>query len=309
MYKLTTTSIEEMINDCNNIIELEKKFHNELHFPACITLLKDEVGVVFAGYHHHDFYEILYISEGKIEYAIDDKKFILKEGDVVLITPSTLHQLCRVINEPSKRIILKFGQNHVHKLSTTNSNLLEVFDLVDNGFSPKITFQEGFRRKIEQYLETMNKLFLSNNYGDDLLYNQCFIKVMLIINKEYLNLTGEDSQIQTYENNIVSQTIQYITNNIENKITIKDISEHLLLSESRLSHIFKEETGTSILQFIIKKRLILAKELLRNNHRLNLIALKCGFQDYTSFFRSFKKEYGITPKTYADEFNKLTKEI
>ena len=54
----------------------------------------------------------------------------------------------------------------------------------------------------------------------------------------------------------------------------------------------------SILKFINKKRLILAKELIRNGEHLNVVYGLCGFQDNTSFFRAFKKEYNITPRNY-----------
>ena len=306
MKNFTTKLIEEMINETDNILELETIFNHDLHFPPCITLVKEEVGVVFGGYHHHDFYEILYIEQGKVLYAIDDKKYILSEGDAILITPSTLHQLCKVLEKPSKRIILKFGTNYVNSFSTSNSDLLKVFHLVDEGNSPKLSFNDFYKKRIEMNLELMNSLFLSRNYGDDLVYNERFIQTMLIFNKEYLNLREEDSQIQNHENKIITKTIQYISNNIDKKISITDICNHLSLSPSRLSHIFKAETGTSILQFIIKKRLILAKELLRKGMGINEISEKCGFQDYTSFFRSFKKEYGITPRSYAIEYTKIS---
>lgn len=307
MNKLNNLAIEEMINKSNDIFELEKTFVQNLHFPPCITLVKEEVGVIFSGYHHHDFYEILYIEKGKVEYAIDDKKYILSEGDAVLITPSILHQLCKVIEKPSRRIILKFGKNYIESFSTPNSNLLKVFDLIDNGATPKLTFKDSFRKRVEQNLNIMNNMFLSTNYGEDLIYNEKFLQTMLLVNIEYLNLIEDNSQITNYENTIVSNTINYISNNISKKISISDISKKLSLSPSRLSHIFKDETGTSILQFIIKKRLILAKELLRKGINLNDISIQCGFQDYTSFFRSFKKEYGITPRNYSADYNNINK--
>lgn len=306
MKNFTTKLIEEIIKETDDIIELETVIRDDLHFPPCITLIKNEVGVIFGGFHHHDFYEVLYIEEGKVEYAVDDKKYIIGPGDAVLIPPSTLHQLCRVIEKPSKRIILKFGINYADSFSTPNSNLLQVFELIASGYPPIISFTGAHKNRIEQNLELMNSLFLSTKYGDDLVYNERFIQTMLMVNMEYLNLSENDTQIINHENIIVSKTIQYITNNISSKISINDICKELSLSPSRLSHIFKEETGTSILQFIIKKRLMLAKELLRKGTSIIQTSEQCGFQDYTSFFRSFKKEYGVTPKSYSLEFTNLS---
>ena len=56
------------------------------------------------------------------------------------------------------------------------------------------------------------------------------------------------------------------------------------------------------MQYINKKRLVMAKALLRKGESIDYAAIESGFQDYTSFFRSFKKEYSITPKTYIKQF-------
>ena len=45
MKNFTTKLIEEMINETDNILELETIFNHDLHFPPCITLVKEEVGV------------------------------------------------------------------------------------------------------------------------------------------------------------------------------------------------------------------------------------------------------------------------
>ena len=90
--------------------------------------------------------------------------------------------------------------------------------------------------------------------------------------------------------------------NIDKKITLSDISNHTSLSISRLAHLFKEKTGITIVQFITKKRLVLAKNLLKKGMPIHDIYQECGFQDYTSFFRTFKKEYSITPKQFFAQY-------
>ena len=96
----------------------------------------------------------------------------------------------------------------------------------------------------------------------------------------------------------------YIEENLSERITVEDIANHVSLSASRLHHIFKYETGISILKYINKKRLAKAKELLKTGDAIVNIYHKCGFQDYSSFLRAYKKEYGISPKAYQNQYYK-----
>ena len=68
-----------------------------------------------------------------------------------------------------------------------------------------------------------------------------------------------------------------------------------------IAHLFKEKYGLPIHQYIIKKRLSLCKDALLNNEEITEICLLCGFSDYSSFYRAFKKEYGLSPKQYKNQ--------
>ena len=90
------------------------------------------------------------------------------------------------------------------------------------------------------------------------------------------------------------------------KILIKDLASRLSLSESRLSHLFKQETGISIHKFLIKKRLMYAKNFIRSGEHINVVYALVGFNDNTSFFRAFKKEFNTTPKKYLANYKMTT---
>ena len=124
---------------------------------------------------------------------------------------------------------------------------------------------------------------------------------MVLINRECIN---QNNQLRStsFDNKLLLEAETYIDEHLEQKITVEDIARHVSLSASRLHHIFKAETGISVLKYVNKKRLAKAKELLKTGELVVNIYAKCGFQDYTSFFRAFKKEYEITPKEYQKRY-------
>ena len=61
---------------------------------------------------------------------------------------------------------------------------------------------------------------------------------------------------------------------------------------------FKNQIGSSIHSYVIQKRLILAKSLISDGFSMSTVCSKCGFNDYSSFVRAFKKAYGVSPSNY-----------
>lgn len=304
MEQKNVKQIEEYIKNYKSIQELEDFFKEELIFPPCITMKKHQISEVFNDFHHHDLYELLYIVSGKVLYSVENQKYELSPGDLMIISPSTLHKLIKINTNPCQRIVLTFTENYAKSLSTSNTNILDVFTMAKNKGIHKISIQHNLKHKFENYLNTMAKLQFSKDFGADLFYNTCFLQCIFTIYGA-INEIKEDvnTSIMQNKNTLIVQVVDYIKDNLSNKILIDDIAKHLSISPSRLSHIFKEQTGMSILNFIIKKRMIYAKELIKQGEAFVNIAHKCGMKDYTSFFRSFKKEYGITPKEYAKQVN------
>lgn len=91
----------------------------------------------------------------------------------------------------------------------------------------------------------------------------------------------------------------YVKNNLQNKITLTEISRNLHLSTVTLTEHFKSEFGITIMEYVTKKRMDLSEKLLlTTDARLGEIAQAVGFADVEYFSRTFKRFHGISPAAW-----------
>lgn len=102
--------------------------------------------------------------------------------------------------------------------------------------------------------------------------------------------------------NVVEHVKKYIEAHIKEKISRTEIAEHVALSENYLSRLFHKETGMSISDYILQKRLNMAKKLLiQTNLSVSGIGEAVGYETTAYFIRLFKRELGVTPKEYRKQ--------
>lgn len=242
--------------------------------------------------HHHDFYEVYLLNSGRVVYTVEGRTYNLVEEDLLLIAPSELHQLIVPDDTPYERVVLWLSKSFLEELSSSQTNLKSIFERTKSEGN-LIKTSKVKQQKIKDLLEEIATLKNSFSFGDDLLCRSKITELLIFLSGEL-----REEKLSAYSSGL-ENILNFISDNLSDEnLTISTIAEANFLSESRLSHLFKEKLGTSIYQYIIKKRLILAKEYLEKGESVINMYNLCGFSDYVSFFRTFKREYGITPKEY-----------
>jgi len=101
----------------------------------------------------------------------------------------------------------------------------------------------------------------------------------------------------------IQQALTFICDNASEKITIKDIASHAALSQSRLSHLFRAQTGMTPLQYLEHQRIRQAKQLLELSAlSITQIAYNTGFESQAYFTRRFTKQAGCCPREYRRRY-------
>ena len=87
---------------------------------------------------------------------------------------------------------------------------------------------------------------------------------------------------------------------LEEDLSLDRLAGEFFVSKYHIAHLFKDNMGMPIHQYILKKRLEACKEAIRNSAKISEVYFMFGFKDYSGFYKAFKKEYGISPKEWQD---------
>ena len=237
--------------------------------------------------HHHDFYEIYYFLSGKVEYLVEGISYTLLPSDLLLISPMDLHRPLVAPGEAYERIVLWINAEYFEKLS--HEYHLEAC------FQPGRCLYHSVHTPVPKLMERLSTEFSSTSIGSSLSARGLFIQLMA----ELLRLTSDSRGNAAGESSappIVREVLGYISENYPEELSLETLSARFFVSKYYLSHLFRDSVGVSVYRYILLKRLQNAKQLLSEGESPGEVCRRCGFKDYTNFYRAFRQVYGSSPQ-------------
>ena len=115
--------------------------------------------------------------------------------------------------------------------------------------------------------------------------------------QELVDFCPQVKQMPTirFADNILNIT-HYIDNHLSEPLTLEQICEHFYISKSQINRNFKTNLGTTVGDYILTKRLVMAKTMIQQGQKPSSVYLQCGFNDYSTFFKAYKKKFEHSPK-------------
>jgi AraC-like DNA-binding protein len=161
-------------------------------------------------------------------------------------------------------------------------------------------FKELIWNKLWDFERACNSI----SFGSDILKKLYLIELVVYINKVFIETFGDDASSRINSNEKTDEIIKYIADNISSDLTLDHLSSVFYISKYHLVRLFKRYTGFTVHKYILEKRLVLAKSLLRDGKSVSETSLSCGFKDYSNFVRTFKRSFGVSPKRYSKQMMK-----
>lgn len=249
------------------------------------------------GNHMHIYYEFLQLIDGRALYNVEGKEYEVLPGDLMITNPYEFHFITFPKKSVYERQFLQIRSDFVEDLRPDILSVLNARKFGENNRIPAEIFNKyglgHIFRGIEEYTSapSENTDFMVRTYAAQLV-----VKLSEIMRNEFL-INKQNG------NKNIRQIYQYIEANFTSNITMDELAAYVHLEKSYVSRLFKKETGITITEYINMRRIILAKNMLLSGRNPNDIYWTCGFKEYSTFFRAFKKYVGSSPETFRKENN------
>ena len=253
--------------------------------------------------HSHTFYEVLCCRNTcGAEYLVGAERYRLQKGDIVFVPPGISHRplLPEKMQEPYIRDVLWFSTEFVDILRSLLPESAD--DQIGTSYLLRTAgtrweyLSDMFRSGVQE-TEAAVPGWQSAVLGNTLLLVTHMARAFAA--RERVSMAAERPEL-------LDRAMAFIEENLSNKITLADVARYLYVSESTVSQAFRNKMGVSFHQCLTQRRLIEAKRLITNGVLLEDVGQSVGFPDYSTFFRAFKKAFGISPRQYRKRQEEAT---
>lgn len=245
--------------------------------------------------HSHDFYELLYCkSNSGIQYLVGTERYRLQRGDVVFIPPGIGHRpiLSAQMAEPYDREVLWMSTEFVNGIAPLFGERAPKWENTHS-----LLRTAGTRWEVlGDYFHTGVKEAEQRAYGWQAALCGNTIRLLVTLERAF----GDSGSMMpgAEKPELLDEVVNYIEANLAEKITLADAAKRFWVSESTISQTFRRKMDVSFHHFITQRRLIAAKSMILEGVPMEEVSERVGFSDYSTFYRAFRQEYGISPRQY-----------
>ncbi|UOK56660.1 helix-turn-helix domain-containing protein [Bacillus sp. OVS6] len=215
---------------------------------------------------------------GEGYFKVDDENITCSQGDVTLLKPMVPHQYGTSKGKDWNILWAHFSPELFETNYLSDEKLVRL--TMENGYG-RNRLSHAFEKLIQDYRER-------NKYWYELCQNSLKEILLLIAQKQKHSMEPR-----------IEEVLHILSIQMSESIKIEELARKVGLSPSRLSHLFKENVGSSILETLKQMKLNQAALLLEHtDQKASEVAVEVGFQNYNHFAIQFRKRFGVAPRNY-----------
>lgn len=237
------------------------------------------------------YYEMTFCLMGEITYHIGAKNYTLRPGDLLLLRPGETFTRTAADGMRFDRIWIGFEREWLERIGM--ERLLLPFESAAHGQDKLLhpdSFPDDFWR---QTLGQMQR----EGCDSEVQIRTCTLSLLWAIYEVFFSRGRQTAS----DDPLGKQIVSYVNANLQDAETLGELTTRFHISRASLYRLFKAETGEPLGEYIAKKRLQLAREMMIGGVIPKKACQLSGFRDYSTFYRAYKRRYGISPSREGKE--------
>jgi len=249
--------------------------------------------------HIHNCYEIYYYISGDLTYHVEGQSYKLQKNDLIITNTRELHRIVFDSKEGYERKFIQFKPEYISSFQSEEYNMLSFIQKRKLGQFNKVNAKDVVASGIDKLWQQISKYAHEELPESSTMIKAIFVQILIEINKIFVSNEFVPTEAFEYDE-VVIDILKYIKENLSKKITLNILEAEFHINKYYICHLFKKNTGFTVIEYIIYKRIMRAEELLISGTPIIDISSQVGFGDYTNFYKAFKKILGISPKKYMN---------
>ncbi|MBN2897301.1 MAG: AraC family transcriptional regulator [Clostridia bacterium] len=295
----------------------ENKMHGTAILPVAIYI--ETIGTKLREFplHWHHEMEFVYIADGRGTFTINLQKYTVEKGDYLVVPPDALHAFMPLSNCSCTCHTL------ILDLRFVESTMLDAIttDYIHPIIKGKVAYHEHFSSNLKGYdaIKDCHARIIAlkkekpSHYA--LKLKACVFELLVHLFDSKVITNQSDSPITNHDIEALRKVLKYLYDHRQDAISIRDLAAIANYSNDYFIRFFKKHLHQTPLAYIKSYRLDYSRTLLETREiSITEVSHESGFNDVSYFIKSFKEQYGMTPKDYrhaclvllpSDIFNKL----
>lgn len=242
--------------------------------------------------HRHNFYELLFFIEGDVTYMVADQPFHLRPGDLLIIPGTMPHHPVFGETKRYRRVVLWLTGEFVRSLAQGEA-LMECFPAAGGNCFYRFAPADS-ERLLDLAMAITEEFSYSRPFADTM--SILMVTELLILIHRLMPTSAQSHPEDSASEQLVRAVVGFINENLTRELTLDYIADQFFISKFYLSRVFKRYMNVTPHSYITQRRLAQAKRLLYDGVPPTEVYRRCGYADYSSFYRAFREKYGISPK-------------
>lgn len=259
----------------------------------------------------HDFWEFLCVDKGEVNISTDTRNLSLQRGDIIFHKPNEFHSLSANHRIAPNLVVISFICTSP-AMDFFRDKVLTIDSCERNLLAQIITAaKETFAGRLDNPYQTKMNLNTKIPIGSAQLISLHLELFLLHLMRRYLASElpqqKNDAILRKRHGEIYHRVIDYLSEHINEHLTIEQICRDTLTSRSQLQVLIREKHNCGIIELFTQMKITEAKQLIRDNHfNFTEISVQLGYNSVHYFSRQFKQITGMTPSEYSSSIKGLS---